>query len=173
MPEDMYLGSDSDVSDDDGAPMGPAQSLFLSCRSVLRSSLPDFIASVKAGRGSGECDLSFSEHHKRFVQTVEGHLEECVLAFGFPTLGAFVTELRGVLDLGGRWREGGGEGKGEEPDADDVMKYATARELLDIIDCVKKFENFAEGMRIKSLQYLEHVRDGKPDDDAWTFGRRR
>ena len=174
MPEDVYLGDDDDGDGDDsdgdggGGGGGPAQALFRQCRLVLKSSLPDFVEAVEAGKGSGECSLSFSSHHRKFAGTIEKHLEECIAYFGFETLDAFVREVRGMLELGG-----GDESDSKSPDADDVMKFATARELLDVIECVNKFENFAEGMRIKAVMYLEHLREGKPDDDAWSYGRRR
>jgi len=51
-----------------------------------------------------------------------------------------------------------------------VMEYATARELLDVIERVENFNSFAEGMRIKAAQFIE-MEQGRGDE--FEYGRRR
>ena len=51
-----------------------------------------------------------------------------------------------------------------------IMGYATARELLEVIECVEKFNSFAEGMRVKAVQFLEKEEGGS---DEFDYGRRR
>ena len=50
------------------------------------------------------------------------------------------------------------------------LNSSLATELLEILDCVNKFTNFAEGMRIKASQFL--CRDENDADDPFNFGRR-
>lgn len=71
------------------------------------------------------------------------------------TISSFVEALQAVLD----------DKSFSSPDR--IMQFATAQELLDVIECVSKFSSFAEGMKIKAVQFLSRA-----EDDAWEFGRR-
>ncbi|GMI39395.1 hypothetical protein TrCOL_g4492 [Triparma columacea] len=115
--------------------------------------LPFFVDAVRDGMDVGEYLPEHQEYHERYLGSVEDAMSRCVDHFGF-TLNSFVSSLRSMLSY----------------NSGNIMGYATARELLEVIECVEKFNSFAEGMRVRAVQFLEKEEGGSDDFD---FGRRR
>ena len=153
LPDQIYLGEDDDgdAKEDD-----PPTALFKAVRRICKRALPSFVQMVEEGGRPGEFRLDQTEAHSDFVAAVEAALEDRLSQFGYDQH-SFVRDLRDALE----WREVGGH----DPERD-AAKYATAAELLDIIEIVRKFTNFAMGMKIKAQQYLN-----RHHDDHWEDGR--
>lgn len=155
MPADIYLGDDEDGDggEEKGSELSPGQQLFVSVQAVCKEALPFFVDAVRDGMDVGEYLPEHQEYHERYLGSVEGAMSRCVDHFGF-TLNSFVSSLRSMLSY----------------NSGNIMGYATARELLEVIECVEKFNSFAEGMRVRAVQFLEKEEGGSDDFD---FGRRR
>jgi hypothetical protein len=157
MPADLYLGDD-DTPPDFASAESKAQeeTMFSLVRAVCKEALPSFVEAVQNEMSVGEYTLEHQQFHAKFLELIETRLEDKLMERGV-SLRAFVSALRATLN------------ENDFAESDAVMMFATAKELLDVIDCVEKFTNFAEGMRIKALQYLSWKEEG---DDAWMYGRR-
>ena len=150
MPADIYLGDDVDESKEESSTM------FSEVRSLCVAALPSFIQAIEDELSVGEYTLQHQQYHSQFLEIIEQHLEDR-LSTHSVSLRSFAFALRAALSATDY----------AEPDA--IMMFATAKELLDVLDCVQKFTNFAEGMRIKALQYKAWKEEG---DDEWFYGRR-
>mmetsp|Transcript_4031 Transcript_4031/g.8106 ORF Transcript_4031/g.8106 Transcript_4031/m.8106 type:complete len:191 (+) Transcript_4031:60-632(+) len=155
MPCDIYMGDEDEEagSEEKGDDLKPGQLLFVDIQNVCKRALPSFVDAVKDGLQVGEYLPEHQEFHSQYLSIIEDAMSKCVDHFGF-NLNSFVSSLRELLSY----------------NPNNVMAYATARELLEVIECVEKFNSFAEGMRIKAVQYLEKE-DGT--NDEFDFGRRR
>ena len=131
MPSDIYLGGDdeAEAKADDDSDDSPAVALFKEVREHCKSSLPLFVTLLQKTPPipPGEYTLECTQAHDAYLSAVEEHLSRCLGFFQY-TLEGFMDDLRVVLSP---------ESFGT---AEEVMWHASGKELLEVVECVTKFE---------------------------------
>ena len=162
MPQDLWLGDDdgggeskgNDEEEEEEEKGGGGDSrrgdAFLRrLIRICREALPSFISAAEEAGDKDECEwrIEHTEHHERFRACVEDRLTAEIEAYDL-SISDFTLLLEDATKQG-----------------KDRRLESGARILLELIDIVSKFENFALGMRIRAVQFLSKA-------EEFDFGRR-
>ena len=104
----------------------------------------------------GDSELSDSEYsleskelHGHFLGMIESEMETALSARGWDDFADFQASLRAALSVGG-----GGAGSGNEEGLR-VRRGAAAADLLELLDAVTRFEQWADAMKRRGRELLE------------------
>ena len=97
----------------------------------------------------GEYTLESQELHRQFLALIEAEMERALQAEGWDYFAGFQASLRDAITLGG-----GGAGAGGEEGLR-MRKGEAAAELLELMDVVTRFEQWADAMKRRGKELSE------------------
>ena len=116
---------------------------------LMARALPIFADVEASGAGPGEYGLDSKALHGQFVAMLEAEMEAVLRAKGWADPAEFQAALRDALVVG----SGGGGGGAEEGTR--VRRGAAAAELLELLDEMSRFEQWADAMKRRGRELLD------------------
>ena len=104
---------------------------------------------AEAQTTDGEYSLESQELHGQFLGLIEAEMERALRDEGWDDFSGFQAALRDALTVGG-----GGAGTGGEEGLR-VRRGEAAAELLELMDAVTRFEQWADAMKGRGRELLE------------------
>ena len=117
---------------------------------LMARALPIFAEAEASGAlRVGEYGLEAKELHTQFVTMLEAEMEAVLRARGWADPAEFQAALRDALAVGG-----GGAAAGQD-EGMRVRRGAAAAELLELLDEMARFEQWADAMKRRGRELLE------------------
>ena len=113
---------------------------------LMTRAVPAF---ADAQTADGEYALESQALHGQFLELLEGEMERALRSAGWDDFPYFQASLRDALTLGG-----GGSGAGGEEGLR-VRRGEAALELLELMDAVTRFEQWADAMKRRGRELYE------------------
>ena len=113
---------------------------------LMSRAVPAF---AEAQAADGEYSLESQAYHGQFLGLLEAEMERALQGEGWDDFALFQASLRDALTVGG----GGAGGGGEEGLR--VRRGEAAAELLELMDAVTRFEQWADAMKRRGRELFE------------------
>ena len=141
MPDDFDVNDIVSCSPSEAEQCEAAQGVQDRIFGLYVRAAPVFADALALGAGSeNEYSLEMQEMHRQFLDTVEAGMDDVLAGQGWESAQAFQESLRAALIVGG-----GGAGTGAEEGLR-LRRGESAQELLDLLDAVTRFEQWADAM---------------------------
>lgn len=141
MPDDFEVNDIASCDPSEAAQCEAADDIQDRIFGLYVRAAPFFADAIASGAAAeGEYTLEMEDLHRQFLGSIEGGMDHVLGSQGWESAEAFQESLRAALVVSG----GGGGAGGEEGLR--LRRGESAKELLDLLEAVTRFEPWADGM---------------------------